>query len=124
MGGGGLLDFRVYLSPLLGEGVRSRIERCSREGSRDFRERVPREGERGESERGRGERWERRGERLRQIVDLEEQEYVRGYFQGLEFYERGEWNSMVTTMEKALRQYLAAEEKCRINCDKPFDMGW
>ena len=60
--GGGLLDFRVYLSPLLGEGVRSRIERCSREGSRDVRERVPREGERGESERG-----ERRGERLRQM---------------------------------------------------------
>ena len=54
--GGGLLDFRVYLSPLLGEGVRSRIERCSREVSRDVRERVPREGERGESERGRGER--------------------------------------------------------------------
>ena len=41
---GGLLDFKVYLSPLLGEGVRSRIERCSREGSRDVRERVPREG--------------------------------------------------------------------------------
>ena len=54
--GGGLLDFRVYLSPLLGEGIRSRIERCLREGSRDVRERVPREGERGESERGRGER--------------------------------------------------------------------
>ena len=68
--GGGLLDFRVYLSPLLGEGVRSRIERCSREGSRDVRERVPREGERGESERGRGERRERRGERLRQYVHL------------------------------------------------------
>ena len=48
-GGGGLLDFKVYLSPLLGEGVRSRIERCSREDSRDVRERVPREGERGES---------------------------------------------------------------------------
>ena len=51
-----VVDFKVYLSPLLGEGVRSRIERCSREGSRDVRERVPREGERGESERGRGER--------------------------------------------------------------------
>ena len=25
VGGGGLLDFKVYLSPLLGEGVRSRI---------------------------------------------------------------------------------------------------
>ena len=62
--GGGLLDFRVYLSPLLGEGVLSMIERCSR----DVRERVLREGERGESERGRGERRERRGERLRQLV--------------------------------------------------------
>ena len=59
-GGGGLLDFKVYLSPLLGEGVQSRIERCLREGSRDVRERVPREGERGESERGRGERGEER----------------------------------------------------------------
>ena len=65
--GGGLLDFKVYLSPLLGEGVRSRIERCLREGSRDVRERVPREGERGESERGRGKRRERRGDRLRQF---------------------------------------------------------
>ena len=41
---GGLLDFSVYLSPLLGEGVRSRIER--------FRERV-REMSREGSERGR-----------------------------------------------------------------------
>ena len=46
-GGGwvvGLLDFKVYLSPLLGERVRSRIER--------FRERV-REMSREGSERGR-----------------------------------------------------------------------
>ena len=57
-GGGGLLDFKVYLSPLLGEGVRSRIERCSREGSRDVRERVPREGER--AGEGRDERGEER----------------------------------------------------------------
>ena len=60
--GGGLLDFKVYLSPLLGEGVRSRIERCSREGSRDvkrgFRERE-REGRVREGE-GRGERGEER----------------------------------------------------------------
>ena len=55
VGGGGLLDFKVYLSPLLGEGDRSRMERL-REGSRDvergFRERE-REKERGET---RGER--------------------------------------------------------------------
>ena len=51
MGGGGLLDFKVYLSPLLGEGVRSRIERCSREGSERGREGRVREGE-GRDERG------------------------------------------------------------------------
>ena len=66
--GGGLLDFKVYLSPLLGEGVRSRIERCSREGWREVPREVSREGEREESERGRGERRERRGERLRQLI--------------------------------------------------------
>ena len=71
MGGGGLLDFRVYLSPLLGEGVLSMIERSLREGWRE----VPREGEREESERGRGERRERRGERLRQF-SIEHRRYV------------------------------------------------
>ena len=66
--GGGLLDFKVYLSPLLGEGVLSMIERSSREGWREVPREVPREGEREESERGRGERRERRGERLRQFL--------------------------------------------------------
>ena len=59
---GGYLDFRVYPSSLLGEGVRSRIERCSREGMRDvergFRERE-REGRVREGE-GRDERGEER----------------------------------------------------------------
>ena len=41
---GGLLDFRVYLSPLLGEGVLSMIERGSREGWREMSREVPREG--------------------------------------------------------------------------------
>ena len=27
-------------------------------------------------------------------------------------------------MEEALKEYLLAEELCRVNCDKPFDMGW
>ena len=73
-GGGGNLDFSVYLSPLLG-----RKETCK--GSREvLRERERGEGERGEGERREGERrkergreekgererGERRGERLRQ----------------------------------------------------------
>ena len=45
VGGGGLLDFKVYLSPLLGEGDRSRW-RDSERGFERCRERVPREGER------------------------------------------------------------------------------
>ena len=52
--GGGLLDFKVYLSPLLGEGDRSRW-RDSERGFKRCRERVPREGERereGRDERG------------------------------------------------------------------------
>ena len=64
------MDFKVYLSPLLGEGVLSMIERCSREGWREMSREVPREGEREESERGRGEGRERRGERLRQLFEL------------------------------------------------------
>ena len=57
-GGGGLLDFRVYLSPLLGEGVRSRIERCSREGWR----KMSREGSERGRERREGEGRDERGE--------------------------------------------------------------
>ena len=60
---GGYLDFRVYLSPLLGEGVLSMIERCSREGWREMSGEVPREGERERRVRegeGRDERGEER----------------------------------------------------------------
>ena len=42
--GGGYLDFKVYLSPLLGEGNLSMIERCLREGWREMSREVPREG--------------------------------------------------------------------------------
>ena len=65
--GGGLLDFKVYLSPLLGEGVLSMIERCSREGRREMSREVPREEER--DERVREEIREGRGERLRQYFE-------------------------------------------------------
>ena len=53
------MDFRVYLSPLLGEGVRSRIERCSREGWRE----MSREGSERGRERGRVREGEGRDER-------------------------------------------------------------
>merc|ERR1711997_758540 len=31
---------------------------------------------------------------------------------------------MVASVERALQQYLLAEDFCRTTCDKPFDMGW
>ena len=61
VGGGGNLDFSVYLSPLLG-----RKETCK--GSRDVERGSEREeGGREEREKGERERGERRGERLRQL---------------------------------------------------------
>ena len=69
--GGGLLDFKVYLSPLPGEGDWSRIER--------FRERVremSREGSERGRERKREERREGRGDRLRQFIQTGTRNYV------------------------------------------------
>ena len=35
-----------------------------------------------------------------------------------------DWKKLIDTMEEALKEYLLAEEMCRVNCDKPFNMGW
>ena len=53
-----------------------------------------------------------------------EEDYVASYLTATDQYREGAWQGMVTTMETALQLYLAAEESCRLSCDKPFDMGW
>ena len=58
------------------------------------------------------------------IVDVEEQNYVKKYYQGLDYYDEENWSELINVMEESLKDYLEAEEKCRVNCDKPFNMGW
>jgi len=58
------------------------------------------------------------------IKNLESPEYVEDYLLGTEQYRAEDWGSLIETMEGALREYLLAEELCRVSCDKPFDMGW
>jgi len=53
-----------------------------------------------------------------------EEDYVKTYLKGTDHYRAKEWRLMTEAMEQALEEYLLAEESCRINCDKPFDMGW
>jgi len=58
------------------------------------------------------------------IIDIEEEDYVKMYFKGTDLYDEKNWKFMVIEMENALKTYYLAEETCRIECDKPFDMGW
>ena len=58
------------------------------------------------------------------IEDKEEENYVKSYLEGTENYRNKDWNGMIQKMEQALKEYFESEEICRINCDKPFDMGW
>ena len=51
-------------------------------------------------------------------------DYVEKYLIGTDFYRSEDWEKLIETMEEALNEYLLAEELCRVNCDKPFDMGW
>ena len=50
--------------------------------------------------------------------------YVEKYLEGTDYYRSEEWEKLIDTMEEALKEYLLAEELCRVNCDKPFNMGW
>ena len=58
------------------------------------------------------------------LADLTMPDYVATYLLGTDHYRAGRWAEVVETMESALQLYLRAEEVCRADCDKPFDMGW
>jgi len=58
------------------------------------------------------------------VKNLESPSYVSQYLLGTDQYRSEDWAQLVQTMEGALEEYLLAEELCRVNCDKPFDMGW
>lgn len=59
-----------------------------------------------------------------QLVDFEAQSFVNEFLRGTDYYREENWHKVATSMEKALELYLKAEEECKFQCDKPFDMGW
>ena len=52
------------------------------------------------------------------------QPYVQEFLKATDHYRNEEWAKVTERMEKALALYLEAEEECRYECEKPFDMGW
>eukprot|EP00092_Neocalanus_flemingeri_P020658 GFUD01022383.1.p1 GENE.GFUD01022383.1~~GFUD01022383.1.p1 ORF type:complete len:445 (-),score=107.02 GFUD01022383.1:61-1395(-) len=58
------------------------------------------------------------------VKNLESPDYVEHYLLGTDQYRSEDWAGLIASMEESLKKYLLAEEFCRVNCDKPFDMGW
>ena len=52
------------------------------------------------------------------------QDFVIQYLEGVDLYHKADWKAVSQSMERALKGYLEAEEVCRVECEKPFDMGW
>ena len=52
------------------------------------------------------------------------QEHTVKYQAGTKAYTAEEWTEVISQMEGAVTSYLEAENQCRRNCEKPFDMGW
>jgi hypothetical protein len=40
------------------------------------------------------------------------------------YYSDGQWEKSVEFFEKSIFEFVEAEEQCRMDCEKPFDMGW
>lgn len=64
------------------------------------------------------------GAEIDDLINLEAPKYVTLYFEALETYRKEEWAETAETMEESLKLFLHAEEECRVECEKPFDMGW
>jgi hypothetical protein len=52
------------------------------------------------------------------------QSYALYFFDGKEKYDKSSWEEAAAQMERAVAGYLEADERCRLACEKPFDMGW
>jgi len=52
------------------------------------------------------------------------QPHANSFVSGDLSYTSGQWSDTVRYFEKALLEYFEAEENCRLDCEKPFEMGW
>ncbi|KAL1492863.1 hypothetical protein ABEB36_011041 [Hypothenemus hampei] len=61
---------------------------------------------------------------MKEVVNFEAQNYVYLYVYGVNAYMRKEWDTAINNIEESLVSYLHAEDKCRAQCEGPFDPGW
>jgi len=59
-----------------------------------------------------------------ELVNLLEPAFWSAFQQGRIFYVNEDYENMVNSIEKALKLFIQEEEICRVQCEKPFDMGW
>nr|ACO11143.1 Cartilage-associated protein precursor [Caligus rogercresseyi] len=59
-----------------------------------------------------------------ELVNLETLSYVKSFREGIDAYEKKDFESVIRFFEIGVKEYLDAWRVCRLNCDKPFDMGW
>ena len=50
--------------------------------------------------------------------------HTASYKSGVMHYSEGEWDQSVEHFENAIAEFVQDEENCRLECEKPFDMGW
>jgi len=59
-----------------------------------------------------------------QAIDREAYNHTLKYDAGVKAYNNQEWVEVVEKMEEAVNLYIDAENECRRDCQRPFDMGW
>ena len=55
---------------------------------------------------------------------LKHQLHTKSFKAGVEFYSEESWQESVEAFEQAVANFIEADEECRMDCEKPFDMGW
>ncbi|KAF8782020.1 prolyl 3-hydroxylase 1-like [Argiope bruennichi] len=58
--------------------------------------------------------------KVENVKYLEPKNYQDLFLKGAQLYMEGEYNDSIEVMEMSLREYLAAEEECRLNCEGPL----
>ncbi|KAK0162063.1 hypothetical protein PV327_008431 [Microctonus hyperodae] len=58
------------------------------------------------------------------IINLESAPFVNYYINGVKAYEDEFYDDAVEQFETSLREYMKAEDECRIYCEGSFDQGW
>ncbi|KOB67087.1 Prolyl 3-hydroxylase 1 [Operophtera brumata] len=60
----------------------------------------------------------------REIVDLESDDYVVLYKNGVKAYNHQNWADTVVNMEEVLHDYMSSENNCRVECERQPEQEW